>query len=363
MATTTKQFPERIHLHPGRTRLDDVPIPEVYKTALKTLGYVSLEQVASAAQFAAPRLSDYLKLDVKKLLANLPILPTAPQISFATKTAKYKFGAILPQPVQATRPRVDIPAATHIPRDRVAPVPATGAFGSTPDVNLIAGMPPVRDQGQRGTCVAHAAVAAMEYWEGTLGHQVDLSEQFLYYNCKMHDGQPQNEGTFLRVAMPLLFTDGCCLESIWSYNPQPIAGNEGQGPPPANAASDAATRKTPGAKQLSPQAVSDIKDELAANRCVAVSVVVYDYCWFPDEIRNSGDVTMPFPGDTSNEGHAVCLVGYEDLPGEPELGGGRFILRNSWDKLWGVNCEFGSGYGTLPYAYLTTYGMEAYSIQ
>jgi hypothetical protein len=36
-------------------------------------------------------------------------------------------------------------------------------------------------------------------------------------------------------------------------------------------------------------------------------------------------VIMPFPGDVTRAGHAVCLVDYEDLEGEPELGGGRFI--------------------------------------
>src|SRR5262249_42845494 len=105
------------------------------------------------------------------------------------------------------------------------------------------------------------------------------------------------------------------------------------------------------------------KDELAANRCVAVSVPVYPVCWLPDEIRSTGEITMPPEGELTNEGHAVCLVGYEDLAGEPELGGGRFLLRNSWDSLWGVNCEFGTGYGTIPYAYISTYGMEAYSIE
>jgi C1A family cysteine protease len=223
-------------------------------------------------------------------------------------------------------------------------------------------MPPVRNQGKRGTCVGHAALAATEYHFGQVGQQLDFSEQFLYWNCKQHDGRPNQEGTFLAVAMPLLVSDGCCLESVWSYNPNVTLGNEAQGPPPSRAVSDAAQRKLSHIKQLSPRAVAKIKDELAADRPVAVSLVVYDYCWFADEIRSSGDVTMPFPGDTSNEGHAICIVGYEDLPGEPELGGGRFLFRNSWNSLWGVNCQYGTGYGTLPYAYLTTYGMEAYSI-
>lgn len=162
--------------------------------------------------------------------------------------------------------------------------------------------------------------------------------------------------------MPLLFSDGCCLEGVWPYNPNPVPGNEGQGPPPAAAQPDAATRKTPGTKQLTANSVQEIKDELASNRRVAVSLAVFDDSWTTEDIRNMGNVTMPFPDEVSNAGHAVCLVGYEDLGEEPQLGGGRFILRNSWDRYWGVNCDFGTGYGTIPYAYVTTYCQEAYSV-
>jgi C1A family cysteine protease len=115
-------------------------------------------------------------------------------------------------------------------------------------------------------------------------------------------------------------------------------------------------------KQLSASSVADIKDELARAGYVAVSVAAFDYCWTTPATRSSGNVIMPFPGDVTREGRAICLVNYEDLDGEPELGGGRFIMRNSWDGYWGVNCKFGTGYGTLPYAYLTSYSKEAYAI-
>jgi C1A family cysteine protease len=311
-------------------------------------------------------MNNYLKADVTKALAAVGQRPPL-RLSAKAQAATYTFGARLKQPVKAVMPQVNLAAAAYVPTERRAALPKAAAFGSVPDVNLEPEMPAVRDQAYRGTCVAHAAVADFEHYLISNGDAerdtIDLSEQFLYWNCKKNDGEPSQEGTMLSVAMPLLVTDGCCLETTWPYNPKPIQGNEGQAPPPVNAAQDAAGRKAPGARSITPQAIPEIKDELAAGRCVAISVVVYDYCWTTPEIRNSGNITMPFPDDISNEGHAICLVGYEDLEGEPELGGGRFILRNSWDSYWGVNCEFGTGYGTMPYAYLTTYGMEAYSIQ
>lgn len=59
----------------------------------------------------------------------------------------------------------------------------------------------------------------------------------------------------------------------------------------------------------------------------------------------------------------MCLVGYEDLAQEEELGGGKFILRNSWGTTtWAYQSAYSPGYGTIPYAYIARYGQEAYSI-
>ncbi len=359
--------PKRAKHTPGHTVVDATPMPPEVREKLKRLGYLTVEQVfaAVARPETAQRMNKYLEVDVKAMIAPLAKSVISPKLSFKAQQATYRFGARLPAPVQAVMPAAAtaFAAVGHVPAARMAPPAAPGAFGSVPDVNLIPEMPLVRDQAYRGTCVAHAAVATMEHLTGISGPQLDFSEQFLYWDCKSKDGNPTSEGTFLKVAMPLLVSDGCCLETTWPYSPAPMPGNEGQGPPPPTAAKEASTHTARKANALSPKSITQIKDELARRRCVAVSVVVYDYCWTTnDEVRSSGNVTMPFPGDVSNEGHAICLVGYEDLPGEPELGGGRFLLRNSWDSYWGVNCEFGSGYGTLPYTYLTTYGMEAFSI-
>ena len=69
---------------------------------------------------------------------------------------------------------------------RTAP---SGAFeAKLPNsVRLTDRMPPVRDRGQRGTCVAFGSVALREY---LLGSQDDFSEQFLYWACKELDGHP-----------------------------------------------------------------------------------------------------------------------------------------------------------------------------
>jgi C1A family cysteine protease len=76
----------------------------------------------------------------------------------------------------------------------------------------------------------------------------------------------------------------------------------------------------------------------------------------------TGDITMPIPGEVRVGGHAMCIVGCIDLPDRHEIGGGRFILRNSWDAKWGISSPYGTGYGSIPYAYIARFGTEAYSV-
>lgn len=318
--------------------------------ALGLSGENSLEQLIGAAHVAGPELADFLGVSLDELVHSVETaLPTAsaiPQSALeAISHATYSLGVAIDQiPHLAEAPDLALPA--------VAP-PA--------DVNLISEMPPIRNQGARGTCVAFAALGMYEHQLNAGAALQDLSEQFLYWSCKRNDGIPNDEGTWLAVAVPLLQRDGCCLESTWKYQPDPIAGNEGQGPPPGGAQLEALTFRVQNAKQLSATSVDDIKNELAAGRCVAFSIPVFNSWYRSTWVAFTGDITMPVPGEIRVGGHAMCLVGYVDLP-NPGLGGGRFILRNSWGTDWGTGSKFGPGYGTIPYAYIAKMGAEAYSI-
>ena len=61
--------------------------------------------------------------------------------------------------------------------------PSALAAGESRD--LIDGFGPIRSQGDRGTCVAYAGCAVLEYLlRNVSGEWVDLSEQFLYWKSK-----------------------------------------------------------------------------------------------------------------------------------------------------------------------------------
>lgn len=309
--------------------------------ALTRLGYRTVEEVAGASAAAADAMMAYLGEDVAAAL---------PQLPYTGITAEHDFplGVALDQIPQPT-------IAYAMPPPAAAPLPASA--------NLVAQMPAIRDQAHRGTCVAHAALAAVENLRTAQSVFLDMSEQFLYWDCKQNDGIPAISGTYIGVAMPLLVNDGCCGESAWPYVGTPIPGNESQDPPPAGAKAQALSHRIARFNQLSPTSVLDIKVELVRGRCVAFSIPVFNSWYQNAAVRASGDIVLPFPGEAFNGGHAMCICGYQDDPAEEPIGGGRFILRNSWDSAWGTASPHGVGFGTIPYAYIARFGREAYSIE
>lgn len=330
-------------------------VPELtdYQESLNALGLSgeqSLEQLIGIARAAGPELAAYLGVNINTLIntVNTAVAHanSIPSSALAViQQADYSLGVAIDQ----------------IPRPLTAPALTVPAAPPTASKDLVSEMPPVRNQEKRGTCVAHAALAVYEHYLNVNAAYQDLSEQFLYWNCKRNDGIPNQEGTWLAVAIPLLQRDGCCLETTWPYNSNPISGNEGQGPSPSGAQLEALTYRVPSYKQLSPTSVSDIKNEVVNGRCVAFSIPVFNSWWGSQWVAYTGDITMPVPNEIRVGGHAMCIVGYKDMP-NPGLGGGRFILRNSWGANWGINSPHGAGYGTIPYAYIAKMGTEAYSI-
>jgi hypothetical protein len=224
-------------------------------------------------------------------------------------------------------------------------------------VNYLDQMPPVRNQGHRGTCVAHAGAAIREYLFGApKSTQADLSEQFLYCACKSVDGIPEVEGTYISVAMERLQAQGICSEQTWPYVSDDLLGNEGQCPPPDGAAAEALNYVTSGWKKIPARSVQDIKQALADGFPVAFGVPVYRY-WQRDPVRRTGDIRLSLTSDVRLGGHAMCMVGYEDDDTVP--GGGYFLVRNSWGTGWGADSAVAPGYCRIPYEYISREGRSA----
>lgn len=106
-----------------------------------------------------------------------------------------------------------------------------------------------------------------------------------------------------------------------------------------------------------------IQKALRDDPVVAVGFPVYRSWFNSPTVRKYGNITLPLPGEIPEEvGHAIALVGFGD---DDDFAGGDFlIVRNSysWDHLWGTSSVFGSGYGTIPYAYIQRLNWDAWCI-
>lgn len=227
-------------------------------------------------------------------------------------------------------------------------------------VRLMDKLPSVRDQADRGTCVAFATAALREFLQT---RREVLSEQFLYWACKEMDGHP-GPGTTLHTGMSALSEYGCCLASTWPYVPQHIPGDESQGPPPPPALAEARRYRLRDCRPVEPALVAHYKGVLAGGDGVApmpvvLGILVFNSWYMSRAAHRTGKVTLPLPDEEPIGGHALCAVGYVDDDSVP--GGGYFIMRNSWGQHWAAHSPEAPGHALIPYAYIETCAVDAFT--
>ena len=215
-------------------------------------------------------------------------------------------------------------------------------------------LPPVFDQGQRGSCVACASAWTLKaYEELKQGDypQDGLSAAFLYSMCKQNDGMPSEEGTQPKTAMQVLKKYGICPEDIMPYS----------------TLTDLTAPKVPDVPTTAIGAAVDFKIETYAQLCSAYDLGRSQLLSsMRQALKNEGPFLMalvvcenfepdknnrlPVPEGQVRGGHAVGIAG--DLPEQECL-----ILRNSWGSGWGDN-----GYAYLPYEWLSAIGYWGWSV-
>lgn len=233
------------------------------------------------------------------------------------------------------------------------------SFGSTASpisqINFVRQLPRVRNQGDRGTCVAFAVTCINEFASQNPGYP-DLSEQHLYFETKAIDNSPNICGTWISNACQVLGVTGQCREVLWSYNPNPPCNQIGR---PQNALSDA-LQYVKGSVQINPSNLNAIKSFLVNGKLVAFAIPVFNSWARSGETARSGRITMPLPNEKQTGGHAMTLVGFQDDLNYP--GGGYFIFRNSWGEAWASENVYAPGYGIIPYAFIKKYCWEAFAV-
>jgi C1A family cysteine protease len=217
-----------------------------------------------------------------------------------------------------------------------APVERLQALPS--QIDLRSGCPPVYDQGQLGSCTANAIAAALQFDELKQKEvsPFEPSRLFIYYCERDMEGTTSSDsGAMIRDGIKSVASTGYCPETEWPYDITKFADQ------PSVACYQDAKKYKAIKYQRVIQSLTQMKGCLAAGTPFVAGFSVYESIQ-NESVEQTGDIPLPQQGEATLGGHAILIVGYDDARQV-------FSLRNSWGEGWGDG-----GYGTLPYAYLTS---------
>jgi C1A family cysteine protease len=211
-------------------------------------------------------------------------------------------------------------------------------YGMPKLVDMRHNMPPIVDQGHLGSCTGNAIAGALGYDQIKQGEPlVPLSRLFIYYNERQMEGTVNvDSGAMIRDGIKSVNQVGACSEALWPYEINRF---------------DQLPTTSCYAEALNHQAVAytrvtsdTLRYSLATDFPVVIGFTVYE-SFESAEVASTGLMPMPVIGEQVMGGHAVLVVGYDDLKKV-------YIVRNSWGTGWGD-----SGYFYMPYDYVSTPGL------
>lgn len=197
------------------------------------------------------------------------------------------------------------------------------------EVDLRSVLLPVRDQGNRPTCMAQSVTAAHEY---SLGGSIPLSAEYLHY---FSTGGRIDRGCSMPDSMRTLKNDGQPVETECPYFR--LAPPVGWKPTPA---------KTVYKREPSTIAtgIEEVSDALRASQTPVLGLQLP---------RSFYDPVSPWiipAGGRPVTRHAVVAVGLGEFDNWPAI-----LIRNSWGESWGDH-----GYAFLPADFLKKHLLEAF---
>lgn len=218
-------------------------------------------------------------------------------------------------------------------------------------VSLRKGMPPIFDQGELGSCVANACVAAHMFTHKSDGM---MSRLMLYWNARWLEGMTdEDSGVMIRDGVKALAKFGVCTEKTWPYKIRKFRVD-----PPADADKEGLEHRITKYQRLN--SLQDFQKCLAQGFPFVFGFSVYPNI-YESVTEKHGILSMPGekPGQLLG-GHAVLAIGYDTAfhsnpvfkrsgLSEDDVPSFMIECRNSWGARWGDAGNF-----WMPAPYLNT---------
>jgi C1A family cysteine protease len=206
-------------------------------------------------------------------------------------------------------------------------------------VDLTSKCTSVSDQGQVGSCIAHAVTDTLEFLEiknykgaSLQKDWFDMSRLYVYYYGRIESGIPVTAdiGCYIRQSIKAIKKYGICKEVYWPYIPSKFSVEPDQ-------ISKEQAKNFQLIRYYRLYNLSQMMKCLSDGFPFVFGISTYPNMFQTPYVR-SGNIPMP-QGNICG-GHAMLAVGYDTKKKV-------FLIKNSWGTSWGRG-----GYGTIPFDYL-----------
>lgn len=202
-----------------------------------------------------------------------------------------------------------------------------------PVTNLTLMMPPIRDQGDLGSCTGHGVGRVLDYAHYLKARRFfNPSPLFIYYNERVMEGTIEEDaGAMIADGIASVNRLGAASERCWPYDISKFARRP-----------KAACYKTALNKQALKYYKVDNGDGVSIRKALSMDLPVVFGCYVYNGIYSvtAQNPVLPMPSGRPVGGHCMVITGSNDAK---QL----YSVDNSWGTAWGLNGRF-----LIPYAYI-----------